>query len=85
VSDAILLGGTLGYQNLKQHATGLVYAAILPQARLGYRHVFGPSLGLEAAFDGGIAILSLTGAPAGVSTSTSTALLGGHLALVVGF
>jgi hypothetical protein len=85
VTDALLLGATLGYENLKQRATGLVYAAFLPQARLGYRHVFGPSLGLEAAFDGGIAFLSLTGAPAGADTSTTTALLGGHVALVVGF
>ena len=85
LDDALLLGVTLGYQSLTQRGTGLHYAVVLPEARAGYRHVFGPSLGLEAAFDGGAAVLHLLRVPSGTDANQIVAVLGGHVALVVGF
>ena len=83
VSDALLLGATAGYERLRQGATGAVYHAFLPRARLGYRHTFGPSLGLEGTADGGLAVLHLAGGGAG--TDTTGAILGFNVALVAGF
>jgi hypothetical protein len=80
VSDAILLGATFGYESLSQSASGLSFGVIEPKVRIGYRHVFGPTFGLEASFDGGPAWVHLSGAP-----STSTSLLGGHVGVVLGF
>jgi hypothetical protein len=85
VSDAILLGATFGYESLSQSSTGFVFGVIEPKARIGYRHVFGPTFGLEASFDGGPAWAHLSSAPAGVPSSTSTSLLGGHVGVVLGF
>ncbi len=85
VDDAFLIGATLGYENLSQGAVGYVFAVVEPQGRLGYRHVIGPSLGLEATVDAGAAFVHLTGAPAGVSASTTTSLVGARLAIVLGF
>jgi hypothetical protein len=85
LDDALLLGVTLGYQGLTQRGTGLHYTVVLPEARLGYRHVFGPSLGLEGTFDGGAALLHLRSAPSGTDANQVVAVLGGHVALVVGF
>ena len=85
LNDALLLGATVGYQHLSQAASGLVYGAFVPQLRFGYRHVFGPALGLEAALDGGLAVLHLTGAPAGVDANATSGTIGGHVGLVLGF
>ena len=85
LNDALLVGGTLSYEHLAQSASGLVFATFIPQGRFGYRHVLGPALGLEAAFDGGFAIFHLTGAPIGTDASTTSLILGGHVSLVLGF
>jgi tetratricopeptide (TPR) repeat protein len=85
VSDAILLGATFGYESLSQSATGYVFGVIEPKARVGYRHVFGSTFGLEASFDCGPAWVHFNDAPAGFSTTASTSLFGGHVGLVLGF
>ena len=87
VSDALLLAATFGYEHLSQGATGIVFSSLQPRGRFGYRHVFGPALGVEAALDGGMAFLHLTCNLAGASGSgdTSSPLIGGHLAVVLGF
>jgi hypothetical protein len=85
VTDALLVGATLGYEHLSQPSTGSVFAAFFPQGRFGYRRVVGPTLGLEAALDAGIAILHLTGAPAGASANTTSPIFGLHVGVVLGF
>lgn len=85
VNDAILLGATFGYESLSQSATGYDFEVIEPKVRLGYRHVFASTFGVEASFDGGPAWVHLASAPAGVQASTSTSLLGGHVGVVLGF
>jgi hypothetical protein len=85
VNDALLVGGLFGYEHLSQGATGLVYGVITPKARIGWRHVFGPSFGFEATLDGGLAFLHLTGDTGISGSDTTTALVGGHFAFVLGF
>jgi hypothetical protein len=81
VSDALLLGATFRFESLSE-ANGFVFSVLEPEGRFGYRHVFGPSLGLEAAFDGGAAFASVNGVS---NSSTTQAVLGGHVALLLGF
>jgi hypothetical protein len=86
VNDALLVAGTFSYEHLSQGATGNVFTALQPRGRLGYRHVFGPSFGLEAGIDAGLAFLHLTGNVGAVqSADTTSPLVGGHFALVLGF
>jgi hypothetical protein len=81
VDDALLLGASFRYESLSE-SSGFVFAVLEPEGHFGYRHVFGPSLGLEFAFDGGAAFASVTGL---ANSSTTEALLGGHVALLLGF
>jgi hypothetical protein len=81
VSDALLLGLTLGYEDLAQGSSGVVYTDVEPRGHFGYRHVFGPSFGLEEAVDGGLALLF----PNDDSGNVTTVVIGGHVALVLGF
>lgn len=81
VSDALLLGATFRFESLSE-SNGYVFSMLEPEGRFGYRHVFGPSFGIEAVVDGGAAIASING----VANSTTTqALIGGHVAVLVGF
>jgi hypothetical protein len=81
VSDALLLGVTFRYESLSE-SNGYVFAVLEPEGRVGYRHVFGPSLGVEAVVDGGAAVASITGL---ANSGTTQGLIGGHLAVVLGF
>jgi hypothetical protein len=54
-SDHILIGGGLGFERYVVSGTKLGVDLVPLRGRLGYRHVFGPSVGLELAFDGGVA------------------------------
>lgn len=85
LTNGIYVGAGCGYEHLKQGAAGLVFATVLPRGRLGYRHVWGPSLGLEVGLDGGAAILNLLDPPPGASSSNTSAFLGLHVALALGF
>ena len=80
VSDALLIGATLGFDRLSQSASGTTFSLLMPLARFGYRHVFGAAFGIEAALDGGGAIAFVSG-----GSSSTTAAIGGHVALLVGF
>ncbi len=84
-SDAIILGAGLGYERYRYNDTGAVMNAVLPRARLGYRHVFGQSLGLEIHGDGGVAKYFLNDPPTGLSSLSITPVFGGYLAILVGF
>ena len=83
LNDALLFGAVLGYQNLHEGDSGLVYNFLEPVGRFGYRHVFGPSFGLEVVLNAGIAWASSTGN--GPSFNETTPLIGGHVGLVLGF
>jgi Tetratricopeptide repeat len=81
VSDALLLGATFRYESLSE-SNGYVYALLEPEGRFGYRHVFGPALGVEAVVDGGVAFASETGI---ASSNTTQGLVGGHVGVLIGF
>lgn len=82
LSNALLLGVAVGYEHLRQPSTGIVFATVLPRGRAGYRHVFGPSFGLEIAADVGYAFVNALD----VDDSGGDALMVGlQSALVLGF
>ncbi len=83
-SDAIIAGAGVGYERYRQSDTGGILNNLLPRARVGYRHVFGAAVALEATADGGIGYYWLKDASSGQSLSL-TPVFGGYLALVVGF
>jgi hypothetical protein len=85
LNNALIVAFGGGYDRFKQGATGQVLSTFEGRARLGFRHVFGPALGLELTADGGVAHLTLVDAPANVDGSKTTGFMGGTLALVVGF
>ena len=83
-SDAIILGAGLGYERYRASDTGSVMNNVMPRARLGYRHVFGESLGIEVHGDGGVGYYFLNDAPSGLSLSI-TPVFGAYIAVLVGF
>ena len=82
MSDAFIVGGGLGYERYSQSSTGIVFNAMLPRARAGYRHVFGSSIGLEVTGDGGVAYLFAKDV---TLDSPVVGVFGAYVALVVGF
>ena len=82
MSDAFILGGGLGFERYAQSSSGIVFNALIPRGRLGYRHVFGPTIGLEFTGDVGLAYFFAKDVPI---DSPATAIFGGYIALVVGF
>jgi hypothetical protein len=86
-SNQIFILGGLGYERLKNTASKRTDSLIfLPRLKLGYRHVFGPSLGLEIAIDGGPFIASSSNLPLGqVASSGVQGMLGGTLSMAVAF
>jgi Tetratricopeptide repeat len=79
-SDHILLRGGLGYERHVVSGTRAVTDNVLGRFGLGYRHVFGPSIGLELLADGGpVYAIPESG------ESRINAVLGGSLAFLVGF
>ena len=85
VDNAILLGAGVGYENMKRGATGHVSSIFAPRARFGFRHVFGPALGLEANIEGGAALVHVQDLPDTAENNTFEPFVGLRLALVVGF
>lgn len=83
-TNAILFQAGLGYERYAQGGTGLVASMVLPRGRFGFRHVFGPSIGLELGGDVGYAFVSILGSDASGANSSSF-MIGGSVALLVGF
>ena len=78
VTNAIILAGTLSYERVVDSNSRVLLNNFDPRAKLGYRHVFGPGLGLEIAGE--------LSQPLDVSTGNSPATyVGGTLAILVGF
>jgi hypothetical protein len=79
-SDHILLRGGIGYERFVVSGTRAVNNNLLARFGLGYRHVFGPSIGIEALVDGGPAyVMPESG------DSRLNATIGGSVAFLVGF
>lgn len=81
MSDQILLGAGVGFERYVVSGTrlGVDYAPL--RARLGYRHVFGPAVGLEVTADGGAAYTF----PDQGGKNDVVGIVGGAVAFVVGF
>jgi hypothetical protein len=78
-TNAILLGPLVEYQYLTASATNTAVNLLLPEGKVGYRHIFGYGFGLELTGDVGTTIsLASGGGVEGV-------LWGGSLALLVSF
>ncbi len=78
--DHILLRGGLGYERYMVSGTRAVSNNLLGRFGLGYRHVFGPSLGLEVLADGGPAYMIPESGENRISF-----VVGASFAFVVGF
>jgi len=79
-SNAIILAGVLNYERVSETNSNARATSNLldPRGKLGYRHVFGPGLGLEIAGEAAEAISLEKG-------GTSVTTIGGTVALLVGF
>jgi tetratricopeptide (TPR) repeat protein len=77
-SNAIILAGVVNYERVTDSNSQAVFNVIDPRAKLGYRHVFGPGLGLEI----GAEVAQPLYLESGALTATT---FGGTLALLVGF
>lgn len=84
-ANHLLLGAGLGYERVKQDASGLVFSSFVPRARAGWRHAFGASIALEITGDGGAMITHAVGAPPGTQADVVSAVFGGSAAFLVGF
>lgn len=86
-TNQVFLMGGFGYEraaNSSTKVTGVVY--FLPRLKIGYRHVFGPSVGMEIALDGGPFLNAFENVPLGVTADSRFAvMLGGTLSLAVAF
>lgn len=80
-SDAILFRAGPGYEHLVDSDTRASVNFFHGRFGVGYRHVFGSSVGLEAVFDGGPALLI----PGGGADNVLVGVVGASTALVVGF
>lgn len=78
--DHILLRGGIGYERHVVSGTRAINDNVLGRFGLGYRHVFGPSLGLEILADGGPAYIIPEN-----DENRLNFLLGGSVAFLVGF
>jgi hypothetical protein len=78
--DHILLRGGLGYERYVVSGTRAVSDTLLGRFGVGFRHVFGPSIGLEALVDGGPAYFIPES-----GSGRFNVVLGGSVAFVVGF
>jgi len=80
-SDNLLLRAGPGYEHLVESGTRATNNFLTGRFGLGYRHVFGPAVGLELLLDGGPAVLF----PEGGGDKKVLGLVGSSFALVVGF
>jgi hypothetical protein len=78
VTNAIILAGTVSYERVVDSNSRVLLNNVDPRAKLGYRHVFGPGLGVEVGAE--------VSQPLDVSTGNSpVTYFGGTLAILVGF
>lgn len=83
-SDQLILGAGPGFERYTSSGSAGGLNAWEVRGRFGYRHVFGPSVGLELLLDGGPAYLQPTGSLSSASGRV-VGLVGGSYALIIGF
>jgi hypothetical protein len=77
-TNAIILAGVLSYERVTDTNTRAVANLLNPRAKLGYRHVFGPGLGVEIGAE--------VAQPLDLADGTApVTFFGGTLAILVGF
>jgi hypothetical protein len=85
-SDQLFLGIGPGFEHYENTRTKLGLNVVNGRGRFGYRHVFGPAIGLELGVDGGPGIAFASGDAAGQSGDSKTIILiSGAAALTIGF
>jgi hypothetical protein len=77
-TNAIILAGVVSYERVSDANTRAVGNLLNPRAKLGYRHVFGPGLGVEI----GAEVAQPVNLADGIANVT---FFGGTLAILVGF
>ena len=78
--DHILIGAGGGYERLERSGSRVVSDYFLARARVGFRHVFGPTLGFEMLVDGGPGYIKPEDADGRLNF-----LVQGSFALLIGF
>jgi hypothetical protein len=81
-SNQLILGVGPGFERYTVSGSELGLNIFSGRGRAGYRHVFGPSIGLEFLLDGGPAYLTTTGVK---SDGKVVGLVGGSYAFVIAF
>ncbi|HEY8078828.1 MAG TPA: tetratricopeptide repeat protein, partial [Labilithrix sp.] len=82
-SDQIFAGGGLGFQRYVLSETNSGVDLVPIRARLGYRHVFGPSIGLDIGADLGLNMLAIP--DSGDTQVFKSGEIGGAVAFLVAF
>jgi hypothetical protein len=84
-TNQLVLGIGPGFERYTVSSSKLGLNIIEGRARFGFRHVFGPTVGLEVLVDGGM-VYAKVDSDDGPSTSGATGgVIGGSTALVIGF
>lgn len=85
-SDQLFLGVGPGFEHYENSRLKTGLNVVNGRGRFGYRHVFGPSIGLELGVDGGPGLAWASSDVAGSSgDSKALTLLSGSAAFMVGF
>jgi hypothetical protein len=88
-SNQLFLGLGPGYERYAASNNNVATNVIAARGRFGYRHVFGPQVGLDIGLDGGGGVAILSGLPnipgVTIDDTQGIGLLGGTVAFVVGF
>jgi len=80
-SDQLYLGIGAGFEHYENARLKASFNVVNARGRFGYRHVFGPAVGLEIGVDGGPGAAFLDGD----TTTESLTLISGAAALIIGF
>lgn len=86
-SNQLFLGIGPNFERYTLAQTELGLNVLNVRGKFGFRHVFGPAFGLEAAVDGGPGVAFASGSVAGqeATGSNGIAILNGTVAFVLGF
>jgi len=84
--DSLLLAVGPGHEDYSGAGAATGSSVFIGRARVGYRHAFGPNLGLEATVDPAVALVHAYNLPVGVSVDDKVyGMFGGSVGVVVGF
>lgn len=84
-SDHIVLRGGAGFERYTVAGSKIGLNMIAGRFAAGYRHVFGPVLGVEFLLDGGPAFMDPDNVDGGENKGKLVGFLGGSFAVLVGF